>query len=293
MKSKNCLTKPCRFEGLYFKQQGQHGAVAFIPALHTDKKGKQSATLQILTDTGSYLTTFPPEAYIAYNGNRTIRLENCIFSPRGCKLDLNADGITAKGVLRYGKSTLPDYHIMGIFCLMPALQCRHGIFSLYHRVNGNVTINGKEYVFHNGTGYIEGDRGRSFPRRYIWTQCNQNEDCVTLAVADVPVGPTTFTGCIAIVLTGGRQYRLATYCGAKVLHVSSHSVLIRQGPLLLEARLLQQTPQPLYAPQSGCMNRIIHESLSSMVRYSLLKDGKPLLCFTSKTASFENAWNTV
>ena len=71
MKSKNGLTKPCRFEGLYFKQQGQHGAVAFIPALHTDKKGKQSATLQILTDTGSYLTTLWQKyaARLRYHGD--------------------------------------------------------------------------------------------------------------------------------------------------------------------------------------------------------------------------------
>ena len=44
MKSKKRLTKTCHFEGRYFKQQGPDGAVAFIPALHTDKNGKQSAS---------------------------------------------------------------------------------------------------------------------------------------------------------------------------------------------------------------------------------------------------------
>ena len=52
---------------------------------------------------------------------------------------------------------------------------RIGTHAMKHQVNGQITVNGQIYKFQNGIGYIEGDRGYSFPERYIWTQCCFND----------------------------------------------------------------------------------------------------------------------
>ena len=57
------------------------------------------------------------------------------------------------------------YDIMVPFRWVPGMECRHSVFSMKHSVNGEIRINGKSYLFHHGTGYWEGDRGRSFPEK--------------------------------------------------------------------------------------------------------------------------------
>ena len=101
--------------------------------------------------------------------------------------------------------------------LSPFLQCRHSILSMKHSVTGNICINGVDYSFSNANGYLEGDRGYSFPKEYAWTQCFFAGGSLVLCVADIPFGLFSFTGIISIIHYHGREYRLATYLGAKVI----------------------------------------------------------------------------
>lgn len=48
-------------------------------------------------------------------------------------------------------------------------------------------VNGREYSFRSAWGYWEGDRGRSFPREYVWTQCCFRGGSLMLSVADIPL----------------------------------------------------------------------------------------------------------
>ena len=70
------------------------------------------------------------------------------------------------------------YDIMGPFVWVPFMEW-HSVYSVQHAVNGTVWINGETYVFQNAHGYWEGDKGRSFPKEYLWTQC-----CFTRDVSD-------------------------------------------------------------------------------------------------------------
>ena len=78
-------------------------------------------------------------------------------------------------------------------------------------------INGQKYYFRNAWGYWEGDCGRSFPKEYVWTQCFFNDGALMLSVADIPMAGIRFTGIIGVVLWRGKEYRIATYLGAKVV----------------------------------------------------------------------------
>ncbi|MGN0978195.1 MAG: hypothetical protein ACI4PH_09090 [Faecousia sp.] len=63
-------------------------------------------------------------------------------------------------------------------------------------------------MFQDAIGYMEGDRGYSFPRKYAWTQCSFPDGALMLSIADIPVGGFHFTGVIGIVLLQGKNTAL-------------------------------------------------------------------------------------
>ena len=151
----------------------------------------------------------------------------------------------------------------------------------------NVDINGQEYSFQNALGYWEGDRSKSFPKRYIWTQCCFPEGSLMLSVADIPLAGSYFTGIIGFVLWKGKEYRIATYLGARVVQIQNKIVRIIQGSLELEVRLLKASNRPLKAPKDGDMMRTIHESAACRVYYRFCVRTGTLFCFETDRASFE------
>lgn len=278
------------FEGRYYKQQNGRDTIAFIPARHCGQDGRPSASLQAIVNREVYQFELPGDAFSMLPDGSGIRLGDSVFSQRGCLLDCAGERCRITGALRYGPARAPSYDMMGPFCLVPFMQCRHSVFSLSHRVEGELRVNGRPYRFIRGTGYIEGDRGVSFPSRYLWTQGNWRDNCVMLSVADIPLAGLRFTGCIGAVLYEGVEYRLATYLGVRVEHIDGNHVLVRQGGCTLQVRLLDASPSPLRAPQTGRMSRTIHESAACRVRYTFRRDGATLFDVVLRHASYENAW---
>lgn len=118
---------------------------------------------------------------------------------------------------------------------MPPQCLEYATFSLR-----NPKKNGETYSFNNGKGYWEGDRGRSFPERYIWTQCCFPQGSLMLSVADIPMAGIHFTGIIGSILWEGREYRLTTYLGARLVHLKNRKLRILQGNLELDVCLLEE-----------------------------------------------------
>ena len=143
-------------------------------------------------------------------------------------LDIEEDGIKARGSVTFGAMTPIKYDIMGPFRFVPFMECRHSVFSMLHTVDGEIEINGEKLVFAGDIGYIEGDRGHSFPKVYSWTQCCFDNGSLTLSVADIPIGFVHFTGIIGVVYAGGKEYRIATYLGAKAKKIEGGKIIVRQ-----------------------------------------------------------------
>ena len=176
---------------------------------------------------------------------------------------------------------------MGPFKFEPIMQCRHSVYSMKHRIDGQLTVNGELFDFQNGNGYIEGDSGISFPKEYIWTQCSFENGSLMLSVADIPFLGFYFTGIIGVVMLKGKEYRIATYLGAEIKEITENSVTVRQGDYLLTAKLIEKKAHPLYAPNKGKMSRTIHESASCTASYAFSYKCNKLCEFTSNRASFE------
>ena len=252
------------FYGWYLKCQSDTQTLAVIPAVHSAGR-KRTCSIQIITDHDAWTVTFPIDVF--QRTKRNIFIGENRFGEKGIHLAIHTPQMNIKGRLDFGPLCPLKYDIMGPFAFVPFMECRHSVWSMHHSVRGNVYINGQKYSFHNGRGYWEGDRGRSFPKEYIWTQCCFSGGSLMLSVADIPMAGIHFTGVIGAVLWQGKEYRMATYLGARVVQIQNNMVRVIQGNLELDARLLEASGRPLKAPAKGDMVRTIHESASCRAFY--------------------------
>lgn len=272
------------FWGWYFKCQSDRQTFAVIPAIHKDKYEK-SCSIQLITEYGSWNAVFP---FSAHSKNRSyIEIDGNQFGRQGINLNIQTPDFTATGRVAFDGITPISYNIMGPFCLVPFMECRHSVISMKHRVTGEININGTPYIFDNAAGYWEGDRGRSFPQEYAWTQCIFPNGSLMLSVADIPIGRRSFTGVIGVIMIDGKEYRLATYLGAKAVSIQGGEIIIKQGDMIFKAKQLENTAHPLCAPLAGTMARTIRENASCRAYYEFRNDGHTLLSFEAANASFE------
>lgn len=108
-----------------------------------------------------------------------------------------------------------------------------------------------------------------------------------LSVADIPMAGIRFTGIIGVISWKGKEYRIATYLGARVVQIHNKMVKVVQGDLGLDIQLLDTSGSPLKAPEKGNMVRMIRESVSSRAIYRFHKKGCTLFAFETDRASYE------
>ena len=205
------------FEGWYLKHQNRHGqTLALIPAFHIDSAGQCSASLQIISKVGAWWLEYP-EAQLSRQPLQ-VQIGQSGFSREGIDLHIEQAGLSLHGTLHYGPFTALRSDIMGPFRFFAGMQCSHGVISMGHSLRGTLELNGERLDFDHGIGYIETDRGRSFPSTYLWTQCvwdGPESSSLMLAAATIPLPVGSFTGCICSVFYRGWEYRLATYRALK------------------------------------------------------------------------------
>lgn len=264
------------FEGWYFKHQRGEYAVSFIPG-----RAAGGAFVQMLEEGKSRVFRVPSLS----EELGVIRAGDCLFSRRGVIIELPG----VRGKIVYGAPTPLESDIMGPFRHLP-MECRHGVVSMSHTLSGSLTVNGRQHDLTGGRGYIESDCGTSFPEWYLWFQCvDAAEDCsVMISVARIPLGGCGFTGCICAVTHGGREYRLATYQGARVISAVPEHICVACGELLLEADVLRPgKAAELNAPVRGEMTGRVSERLSAAARVRLWDGGRCVLELRKCSASFE------
>lgn len=262
------------FEGYYFKHQKGNKTVAIIPA-RADNRG----SIQIITNEKSYNYIFPEISL-----GKVIEIGNCRFSKSGIIMDTKS----VSGRLAYSGITPISYDIMGPFKYFP-MECRHGVISMGHSIMGGLTIEGEYYDFNGGTGYIEKDSGCSFPEEYMWLHSNSFEqECSIMAsVATIPFAGIEFLGCICVIFYMGKEYRLATYTGVKIISYSERELVLLQGKFRLVVEVNSNASSPLYAPKNGKMANIVHESNSASARFRFYENNEIVFDMQSSNVSFE------
>ena len=264
------------FEGWYFKHQKGDDMVAFIPG-----QAESGAFVQVIAQDGA--RQFQISDLTGRNG--VISADGCRFSKQGCHIDL--PGIS--GEIAYGPFSPLCSDIMGPFRFFP-MECRHGVLSMAHTLQGSVMLDGHMHSFDGGLGYAEKDSGTSFPRSYLWMQCSDfPKPCsLMVSIARIPFCGGSFRGCICAILYQGREYRLATYRGVKIPSFTPEHICLSQGGLVLELDIAPtHGGHPLRAPQCGKMSGTIRESCNARLRARLWKRGKPVFDLQSGRAVYE------
>ena len=264
------------FAGWYFKHQKGDAMVAFIPG-----RAQSGAFVQMISPEGSRQFAI---SHLSVRGG-VLRADGCRFSRRGCRIRLPG----VRGEVRYGPFAPLGSDIMGPFRFFP-MECRHGVLSMAHSLRGSVTVGGHLYDFDGGLGYAETDSGTSFPRSYLWMQCNDfPEPCsLMLAIARIPFCGFAFRGCICAILYRGKEYRLATYRGVRICSFTPEHICLSQGALTLELDMAPaRAGHPLRAPKQGEMSHIIRESCNVRLRARLTQKGKTVLDLQSDHGVYE------
>ena len=107
------------------------------------------------------------------------------------------------------------------------------------------------------------------------------------SVARIPFYRLRFWGCICVVWLNGREYRLATYKGVKIVCCERGIIELKQGKHRLTIFVEKHDGHALPAPQSGRMSRYINETLAIPARFRFTEGDRCLFDRASDYTSHE------
>lgn len=291
------------FEGWYFKHVSGNGRhiFSFIPGISLTPDDKH-AFIQFIDGISGQTAyaKYPLPAFKYSTKKLELYIENSRFSEEGIEIEIDSPEISAKGkisfseMIKYPKNIFSP-GIMGWYSFVPFMECKHGIGSVLHRLEGELEINGQPFNFSGGTGYIEKDWGTSFPESWIWLHCNtfEEKDCsFTFSVAKIPWLGSFFIGHICFLYLKGKFHLFATYNNSKITRLSfAEKILnieLQNKKHILKVIAIQQKNGNLKAPVTGQMNRIIKESIDTEIEIQLSDlTGKTMFSTKGKHAGME------
>lgn len=257
------------FEGWYYRLTDKDISLAVIIGIQRDEHKAASAFIQIL-DTLRHRSDYhsfsmnevhiSEQPYTIHIGPHSFSREHLRLQFPDIHCDLTCSNFFPLHVSRYAPT------IMGPFSYLDSMQCVHSIISLYHDVAGSLRINDTAYQI-RGRGYMEKDRGSSFPSSYVWFQSNTSKEVYSsffLSIAHIPLSATSFKGCICVLMINGKQLRFASYLGCRVRKIKHKNIwILNQYPYKVYVKITQGKGCTLKAPEEGAMSHEIQETLEA------------------------------
>lgn len=220
------------FEGWYFKQVSADlsHVYAFIPGIALEVE--RCAFIQVINGiTGAtYFVRYPLSAFSGKENSFDVRIGGSRFTDSFIELDIDSPEVRVNGRLEFsGTSPYParilSPGIMGWYSFVPRMECKHGLVSMDHAVDGRLEIREgrrgegaggepggisepgsiRTVDFGGGRGYIEKDWGTSFPESWIWMQTNNFSrpgSSFMLSIAKIPWMGRHFIGLISFLKIG-------------------------------------------------------------------------------------------
>ena len=263
--------KKNRFFGKYYKFISDDRFCFAVIKSHAN----EGDMLQVITPSKASFITDPS----------SMKIEGNIIT-----FDINQEDISIKGTITLGELHPLKKKVMGPFTYLP-MECRHEIYSMRHELKGMLLINGKEVSFNKGRGYIEGDSGTNFPKKYVWYNSVTENQTVTFAIASIPLfGFIHFTGILCFIKTKDKEYRFCTYNGAKLKKISEEEIIIKKGKYSFVLNIKNEGGHLLKAPVKGDMVRYIKENLNVPTSFKLLKKDETLIEANDPISSLEYMW---
>ena len=291
------LTSTGYFEGWYFKQVSadlQH-VYAFIPGIALgEAESERYAFIQVIDGMSgrTHFVRYPLEQFEASERNLEVRVGGSTFTESYIALDIDTEELRIQGKIDFSHLTpypkrLLSPGIMGWYSFIPRMECKHGLVSMTHRLEGLLQIDGIPVDFTGGKGYIEKDWGTSFPESWIWMQSNHFSEPDTsfmLSIAKIPWMGNYFMGFLSFLKIGAATRFFATYNGAKIEGITNLSRRDSAGTPELEGVELSISRETssgreelliraestrrgaLKSPVRGRMDSFIKESVDAEIR---------------------------
>jgi len=279
------------FEGWYFKLVDREGEqpYAIIPGVFLG--ADPHAFIQVLDGRAGSATyhRFPIESFQADPERFEVSIDGNRFGRNGLYIDIKHGASTARqrvrGEIRLGSwsrwpVTAASPGVMGPYSFVPFMECKHGILSLDHTLDGALEVDECRTSFDGGRGYLEKDWGRSFPSGYVWIQSNHFDRpgiSVSASVARIPWLTGAFRGFLVGFLLDGRLHRFTTYTGAKIEQLEIDDtrvrICIRNRSHRLEIESQKTEGGVLHAPYEQQMIERVAETMTSTVDLCLTEVG--------------------
>lgn len=239
------------FFGKYYKFISETG-FSFAIIIAASNEGE---SIQLITKNNSYQIN-DLEAVKIINDN------HFVFS-------INQNDISLSGDIYLGSLNPLTKKVMGPFSYVPFMECRHNIYSMYHSVSGKILFNDEKIEFNDGIGYIEGDEGRNFPKKYVWYNSVTRDNSIIVAVASIPIAFIRFTGVLCFIKNKDKELYFCTWNRVKIKELNSGVIKLRKGKYELSIDISLSHGHKLKAPVNGDMSRYIKENLAVPSKYSL------------------------
>jgi len=291
------------FEGWYFKHvaKDMDHVFSFIPGISLNPENPHAFIQVINGITGStQYIEYPLSSFSFSTNSMQVQVGESVFTADSMALNIDSPLIKVHGRLSYSGSikypaSFLSPGIMGWYSFVPYMECKHGVVSVSHRIDGSLFIDNKLLDFSGGKGYIEKDWGKSFPESWIWFQSNNflNSDaCIMMSIAKIPWLGSFFTGFLGFLYHEGNFYPFSTYNKSEITELSLADEKLSVGFKSKKHQLkITATPRNsgiLLAPKSGEMSRRIKESVDSELEVVLSgPDGKELYRDKASRAGLE------
>jgi len=274
------------FEGWYYKIYDKSGENTFavIPGIIYSETSDHSF-IQFYNgiDLNHHYFEFPVNVFSADLMKYHVNIKNNIFSRDKIKFRLKNKKIKIDVDLNIKSKIAWPFkifgpNIMGFFIFLPFMECYYDVLSMKTIINGTVKINGKEYDFNDGTGYIEKNWGRSFPSSWIWLQGNNFDDdnsAFLLSIANIPYLGLKFNGFTGALFFDNKRYVFGTYNNYKIKNIEFSEkwifIILNRGNKYLEITVTKKEGQFLPYPTYKGMEGKIYESLRSEIEINFYK----------------------
>lgn len=272
------------FESWYFKHvsKNMEHVYSFIPGISLNPENSHAFIQVINGITGkTQYIEYPLSSFGFNKKNFRVTVGDSVFTTDSMFLNINSPLIKISGHLSYSggvkyPTSVLSPGIMGWYSFVPYMECKHGVVSVSHRIDGSLLVNGELIDFSGGKGYIEKDWGKSFPESWIWFQSNNfaNSDaCIMMSIAKIPLLGSFFTGFLGFLYYGGTFYPFSTYLKSEItaLGLTGEKLTIgfKSKKYQLKITATLKTSGILLAPKLGEMSRRIKESLDSELEVEL------------------------
>lgn len=184
------------FENWYFRlvDEGKEHALGILVGKSEGLKVSE-AFIQVMGETAedNVCITYPTSKAIVTG--KGIQIEENSFDAQSLRLDIHNESFKLKGeiIFNHHKEVKQSFWVpglMGPFKYMPFLESYHEVISLENTLMGSLVLNDKRLSFNEGKGYIEKDWGKTFPRVWLWAQCNhfkKQNMALMVGIARMPV----------------------------------------------------------------------------------------------------------